>query len=184
VKDVDFLQVVTQVFPFIGAQYAQGEANQRPQVNHRVMTAVMLAQFVNLGVAVVAAGDAVVGAGGLDLTIFDLAILEALFFETGLEEAAATAAAEVVGAVGLHVDEILFTHNGSDDVPQILGNGVAVAFAHDLAGILYRKLDFKVLVPVRVDLQFTLTNPFGIVLIYVFDFKIVFEVEFFQSGPD
>jgi len=53
-KDVDFLQVVTQVFAFIGSQYAQGEANQRPQVNHRVVAAVVFAEFVDLGVAVVA----------------------------------------------------------------------------------------------------------------------------------
>ena len=84
----------------------------------------------------------------------------------------------------MHVDEILFTHNGFDHKAKVLGNGVAVAFADDLAGILNRKLDLQVLVPVCVDLQFALTNPAGVILIDVFDFKIVFEVEFFQSGPD
>jgi glyoxylase-like metal-dependent hydrolase (beta-lactamase superfamily II) len=184
VKDVHFLQVITQVFPFIGAQYAQGEANQGPQVNHRIATAVMFAEFVNLCVAIVAARNAVVGTGGFDLLVFEHAVLEALFFESGLEKSAAAAATEVVGAIGLHVDEILFTHHGFDHIPQILGNGITVAFADDLAGILDRKLDFQVFVPFRTDLQPAFTNPFGIILVYVLDFKVVGEVEFFQSGPD
>jgi hypothetical protein len=108
----------------------------------------MLAEFVDLGMAVVAARYAVVGAGGFDLLVFELAVLEALFFKAGLEKSAAAAAAEVVGAVGLHVDKILFTHNGFDDVAQILGNGITVALADDLAGILDRELYFQVLVPV------------------------------------
>jgi hypothetical protein len=148
VKDVDFLEVITQVFAFIGAQYAKGEADQGPQVNHRVAAAVMLAEFVDLRVAVVAAGDAVIGTRRFDLLIFEFAVLEALFFETGLEKSAATAATEVVGAVGLHVDEILFTHDGFDHEAKIFGNRITEAFAHDLAGILYGKLDFQVLVPV------------------------------------
>ncbi len=183
-KDVDFFQVFTQVFAFIGAQYAQGEADQGPQVNHRVAAAVMFAEFMNLGVAVVAARNAVIRAGGFYLLILELTVLEALFFKAGLEKSAAAAAAEVVGSVGLHVDEILFAHDGFDDVPQILGNGVAVTFADDLAGILDGKLDFQVLVPVCVDLQFALANPLGVVLIDVLDFEMMVEVEFFQSGPD
>jgi len=120
-------------------------------VNHVISTAVVLAEFVDLGVAVMAAGDAVVGTGGLDLLVLEHAVLKSLFLKPGLQEPAA-AAAEVVGAVGLHVDEILFTDDGSDDVAQILGNGVTVAFADDLAGILDRKLDFQVLLLITLDL--------------------------------
>jgi hypothetical protein len=153
-------------------------------VNDGVVTAVVLAEFVNLGMAVVAARYAVVSAGRLNLLILEFAVFETLIFKTGLEKSAATAAAVIVGAVGLHVDEIFFTDNGFDDEPQILGNGVAVAFSNDLAGILYRKFYFQVFVPVAVDLQFALTNPLGVIFIDIFDFKVVLEVEFFQSGPD
>ncbi len=53
--------------------------------------------------------------GGLDLIIFEFSIFQALFFKPGLEESAAAAAAEIIGPVGLHVDEIFFTHHRSDD---------------------------------------------------------------------
>lgn len=153
-------------------------------MNHGVAPAVMLAEFVDLRVAVVAAGDAVVGTGGFDLLVFELAVLQALFFEAGLQESAATAAAEVVGAIGLHVDEILFTDHGFDHKSKILGNGVAVAFTDDLTGVLHRELDLQILVPVGVDLEFAVTDPLGVIFVDVLDFKIVFQVEFFQSGPD
>jgi hypothetical protein len=54
VENVDFLEIIPQVFAFVGSQDAQGEADQGPQVNHRVIAAVVLAEFVDLGVAVVA----------------------------------------------------------------------------------------------------------------------------------
>jgi hypothetical protein len=101
-----------------------------------------------------------------------------------LEKTAAAAAAEVVGAVGLHVDEVFLAHDGFDDVAQILGDGVTKAFADDLAGILNGELDLEVLVPVGIDLQFAFADPFGVVFVNVFDFKVVLDVEFFQSGPD
>jgi hypothetical protein len=66
-KYVDFLEVIPQVFALVGPQNPQRQTDQGPQVNHRIIAAVVLAQLVDLGVAVVAAGDAVVGAGGLDL---------------------------------------------------------------------------------------------------------------------
>jgi hypothetical protein len=183
-KDVDLLEVVPQVLAFVGSQNSQREADQGPQVDHRVATAIVFAKFVDLGVAVVATGDAVVGAGGLDLLILEAAILQALLLETGLEEAAASAAAEIVGTVGGHIDEVLFAHHGFDHEAQVLGDGVTVAFAHDLAGVLNREFDLQLLVPVAVDLELALPDPLGVVLVDVLDFKIMFEVEFFQSGPD
>jgi hypothetical protein len=65
-----------------------------------VMAAVMFAQLVNLGVAVVASGDAVSRARGLDLLVLESSVFQALVLVTGLEKAAAPAAAVVVGAVG------------------------------------------------------------------------------------
>jgi hypothetical protein len=101
-----------------------------------------------------------------------------------LQKPPAAAATVVVRAVGLHVDEILFAHDRFDNKAQVLGNGIAIALANNLARILNRKLDLQILVPVGIDLQFALTDPLGIVLIDVLDFKAVLEVELFQSGPD
>jgi hypothetical protein len=84
----------------------------------------------------------------------------------------------------LHVDKVFFTHHGFDYITQIVGNRVAEALAYDLAGVLNREFDLQVFVPVGIDLQFAFADPTGIIFINAFDFKIVFEVEFFQSGPD
>jgi hypothetical protein len=153
-------------------------------MNDRVMTAVMLAQLVNLGVAVVASSNAVVGSGGFDLLVFELSILETLLFEAGLQKAAAAATAEVVGAVGLHVDEVFFTDDRFNDETKIFRNGIAKTLAYDLAGILYSEFDLQVLVPVGIDLQLAFTNPLGVIFVDIFNFKVMLEVEFFQSGPD
>jgi hypothetical protein len=107
-----------------------------------------------------------------------------LLLETGLEKTAPAAAAVVVGPVGLHVDEVFLAHDRFDHEAQIFGNGIAKALADDLAGILDGELDLEVLVPVGIDLELALTDPLGIVFVNVFDFKVVLDVEFFQSGPD
>ncbi len=153
-------------------------------MNHAVVAAIMLAELMDLGVAVVTAGNAVICAGGLDLIVFDLPVSQAFILESGLKESAAAAAAIVVGTVGLHVDEVFFTDNGFHHKPQVVGNGIAIAFPYNLAGILNRKFDFQVFVPVGVHLEFAFTYPFGIVFVNIFYIKLVFQVEFFQSGPD
>jgi hypothetical protein len=144
----------------------------------------MFAQFMDLSMAVVTSCNAVIRARGFDLFILDFAVSQSFILEPGLQESAAAAAAVVVGAVRLHVDEILFTHHGFDHKPQVFGNGIPKAFADDLAGVLNRKFNFQILVPVGIDLELAFPDPFGIVFINIFDFKLVFQVEFFQSGPD
>ena len=99
-------------------------------------------------------------------------------------ESAAAAAAEIVGPVGVHVDEIFFSHHGFDHKPQVFGHRVAEGFAHQLAGVLNRKFDFAVLVPVGIDLQLAFPDPLGIILNDALDFEIVVDFEFLQSGPD
>jgi len=153
-------------------------------VNYAVVAAIMMAEFMDLGVAVVTSGDAVNCAGGLDLIVFDLPVSQAFFLESGLKKSATAATAEVIGAVGLHVDEVFFADNGFHYKPQVVGNGVAIAFSYNLTGILNRKFDFQVFVPVRVNLEFAFTYPFGIVFVNIFYFKVLFQVKFFQSGPD
>ena len=153
-------------------------------MNHGVVPAVMFAQFMDLGVTVVAPGNAVVCTCGFDLIVFDFAVLQAFFLEPGLQESTAAAATVVIGAVGLHVDEVFFAHHGFDHKPQVFGNGIAIAFPNDLAGVLNREFDFQVLVPVGVNFEFACSDPFGIILVNIFDLKVMFQVEFFQSGPD
>jgi hypothetical protein len=183
-KDQDVLEILTQIFPFVGSQNAQRQTDQGPQVYDGIVAAIMFTQFMNLCMTIVASRDAVIGSGSLDLLIFQLAVSQALFLVTGLEKAAATATAVIVGPVGCHVHEIFFSHHGFNDIAQIFGNGVAIAFADDLTGVLNRKFDFEILVPVGVDVQFSFPDPFCVVLINVFDDKFVCDVEFFQSCQD
>jgi hypothetical protein len=139
---IHFFQVISQVFPFVWPEYSQRKADERPKMYDRVVSAIVLAQFMDLGMAVVAPGNAVIGAGRLDLLIFQFPILQALILEPGLQESAAAAAAVVVGAVWLHVDEIFLAHHGFDHIPQVFGNGIAIALSDNLTGILNRELDF------------------------------------------
>jgi hypothetical protein len=53
-----------------------------------------------------------------------------------------------------------------------------------LTGILNRELDLAFLVPVRGGFQFALFDPLGIKLNNTFNFKVVRDVEFFQSCQD
>jgi len=101
----------------------------------------MLAEFMNLGMTVMTAGNTIICPGFLDLLILQPAELQTLLFETGLEKAAASAAAIIVGLVRLHIDKIFFTHNGFDHESQVIGYRIPEALAHDLTGILNRKFD-------------------------------------------
>ncbi len=107
-----------------------------------VMRAVLLGKLMNLGVAVMASSDTVGRARGLDLLVFQTSILQARFFVSGLEKTAPSAAAIVIGAVGNHVDEVFLAHHGFDRKPQVIGNGIAVAFSYDIARVLNREFDF------------------------------------------
>jgi len=153
-------------------------------MNHGVIATVMFTELMDLCMAVVAGSDAVISTGGLDLIIFDLSIDQTFILESGLEKTATAAAAEVVGFVGGHVHKIFFPHHGFHHKAQIIGNGIAIAFSDNLTGILDGELDFQVLVPVGIDLETAFPDPFGIIFIDIFNFKVVFYVKFFQSGPD
>ena len=107
-----------------------------------------------------------------------------MFFEARLQEAATTTAAVVVGFIGVHLRNVFLTHRLGNCKPEVVCNFVAEAFTYNLAGILNSELNFQVLVPVRIGLQFTLPNPLGIVFIDVLGFEVVSYVESFQSGPD
>ena len=149
-----------------------------------IIAAVMLTELMNLGMAIMAAGNTVIRAGRLYLFILQTAELETLFFHAGLEETAAAAAAIVVGPVGDHIDKVFFADDRFDHVSQVFGNGIAKGLAHDLTGVLDGKFNFEVLVPVGVDLELSFPDPLGIVFIDVLDDKVMLDVEFFQSCQD
>lgn len=183
-EHVQVFQVIAEIRAFFGPQNAQRQTDERPQMNDRVPAAIVFTQLVNLRMAIVACGNAVIRARCLNLGILQTAVFQARLVIARLQKAAAAAATVVVRAVGLHVDEILFTHYGFDDKPQVFRNGIPVTLADNLAGILNREFDFQVLVPVRIDLQFTFPDPFRIIFIDILDDELVGDVELFQSCQD
>jgi hypothetical protein len=86
--------------------------------------------------------------------------------------------------VGKHINKIFLTHDGFYNKPQILCHGITKAFSNQLARVLNCKLDFQVLVPVGIYLQFSFAYPLSVILNNALDFKIVRNAEFFQSRPD
>jgi hypothetical protein len=152
VKNIDFFQIIVKVLPLIRAQDTQGQADERPEVDDAIMTPVMLTQLVDLGMAVVASGNTVVGFGGLNLAVLETTILQPFLLIPGLEVSPPAAATVVVRSVRYHIDEVFFANYRFDDVPEVFCYGIAVGFANDLAGILNRKFDLQIAVPVRVDL--------------------------------
>ena len=108
---INFLQIISQVFPFVWPEYPQRKTDECPQVNNRIVTTVMFAEFMNLCMTVMTTGNAIIRTRCLDLVIFQLAICQTLFLETGLQKPSATAATVIVGFIGLHINEIFLTHN-------------------------------------------------------------------------
>jgi len=139
---------------------------------------------MHLGMTIMAWRDAIGSFGCKDLVGLGLAIGPPLFRETGLEESTTAATAKVIGFIGCHVNEIFFTHNFLDNVSHIFGNGITQSFSHQLTGILKGELDFSVFVPVRRWIEFTFPDPLCIELNNTFNFKVVRDVEFFQSYQD
>ena len=75
--------------------------------------------------AVVARRNTIVRIGLYYLLELAVPIVPACLGKARLQEPPAASAAEVVGPVGIHFDEILFSHHAFDNEAQILGNGVS-----------------------------------------------------------
>ena len=80
-KHIYIFQVVAQVCSLIRPENAKGEGKNRPEMNDLIIPAIVVRQFMNLGMAVVTAGDAVLGTALLDLLILQLSIFKSLIFE-------------------------------------------------------------------------------------------------------
>lgn len=134
--------------------------------------------------AVVTGRNAVVRLCCQNLVCFEFPVATTLFSISCLEKAAAAATAIIIRLIGMHFDEIFFSHHRLHRVPQIFGHRIPKGLAHQLAGVLNREFDFEVLVPVGIDLQLSFPDPLGIILNDTLDLKVVLDVEFFQSEPD
>jgi len=96
VKNVDILQVIAEVSPLIGPKDTKGQTDKGPDVHGSIMCSIVMTDIVDLGMAVVAASDAVIGPGFHDLVEFNLTVGTPFIGETRLQEATATATAVVV----------------------------------------------------------------------------------------
>jgi hypothetical protein len=148
------------------------------------MSSEMMTNIVDLGMAVMTAGDAIIRTGGHNLVKFNFPVGAPFFGEAGLQEPAATTTTVIIGLIWGHLDDIFLTHHRLDDKSQVISDFVTFAFADNLAGILNRKLDFSVLIPGGTDFESALSDPFGIVGINRSNFKLMVDIEFFQSSPD
>ncbi len=110
-KHIHILQVIVEISALIGSENAQGETDQGPQMDRSPGVIPHFRKIMNLGVAVVARCDAVVGAGGKNLIGLDAPVGAACILIPRLEKPAAAAATEVVGAVRGHVDEVFFPYH-------------------------------------------------------------------------
>jgi hypothetical protein len=149
-----------------------------------VFAAVMFFQIMDLCVAVVARCDTIVGVCFLDLFKFAFAVISTGVRESRLQESAAAAAAIVVHSAGGHVHKIFLSHHRPGHVPQVFSHGIAQTLAYQLARVLYGKLYFTVLVPVGIDFQLSFSYPLGVILYDAFTFKVMLDVEPFESDPD
>ncbi len=134
--------------------------------------------------AVVTWCNAVIRLCRQNLVGFELAVSPALFSKSCLEKPAAAAATIIIGLVGIHFYIIFFAHYCFHGISQIFGHRISKGFADKLAGVLHRKFNFQVLVPVGIDFQLSFPDPLGIKLNDAPDLKLVLNIEFFQSGPD
>ena len=131
-----------------------------------VTAIIMFGQIMYLCMAVVARGYCILCPGGLNLVKLKLAIFTALLGKSRLQKTTTAAATVVVRLVGCHIDEVFCANNLFDNIAQIVCYRVAKGFSYQLAGILYCKLDFQILVPVGIDRQFSFPYPFGVILDY------------------
>jgi len=145
---IHIFQVITQILSFFRPQDAERKTQKCPKMNGLPRMVIDFGHIMHLGMTIMAGRDAVSCLGRQDLVGLGLAISPPLLLETGLQITAAAAAAEIIGFVGHHINKVFFTHHGFDNISQIIGNRVTKRFSDQLAGVLNRKFDLSVLVPV------------------------------------
>ena len=107
-----------------------------------------MAHIMNLGMAVMAACNTIVGASCNDLIVFQLTVIPSCISEPGLEESSPTAAAVIVGFIRCHLDDIFFTNHRFYDETQVICHRISISFADNLAGILDSERYLSLFIPV------------------------------------
>ena len=139
---------------------------------------------MDLRMAVMAGGDAIVRTSCQNLVQLHFAVFMTRLGKARLQVSAATAAAVIVGFIGVHIHKIFFPDHGLDHKTEVICYWVTKGFSYQLAGVLDRKFDLQVLVPIGIYLKLSFPDPLCIKLNDALNFKVVGNVEFFQSGPD
>ncbi len=106
---------------------------------------------MDLGVTVVARGDAVRCLGLKNLLGLKATVLPTRFRQSRLQETTPTAATIIIRPVGGHVDKVLLPDHGPNHIAKVFSYRVAEGFADELAGILNSKLNLSFLVPIGAD---------------------------------
>ena len=148
-KYIHILQVFPEIGSLIGTEDTKGKVEQGPNVDGFPCMVIDLGHIMDLGMAIVARRDTIGCLGGQNLIGLGLAVGPSLLGEPGLEISATAAAAEIVGPVGGHVNEVFFPDNRLDHISHVFGNRISQGLSDQLAGILQCKLDLAFLVPVR-----------------------------------
>jgi hypothetical protein len=149
-----------------------------------IAPAVIFFEVVYLSMAVMARCQTVVCPGLHDLFELSLPVISPGLGKPGLKVTPAAPATVVVGSVGMHVHEILFTHHRFDDIPHVFGHCIPETFSNQLARVLNREFDFQILVPLGIHFQLSFSDPLGIILNDTLAFKLMIDIEPLQSDPD
>lgn len=110
-KNVDIFQIVSEIGSFIGTKDSKRQADQCPDMNSTVMSSEMMTDIVDLGMAVVTAGDAIISTRCHNLVKFNFSVGTAFFGEAGLQEPAATTTTIIIGLIWGHLDDIFLAHH-------------------------------------------------------------------------
>ena len=112
----------------------------------------MTAQIPYLAVAIVTGRYAMRRLGRKNLLKLNLPVGKPFFFEIRQNGSPPATAAIIIGSVRLHIYKIFFPYDWFDNESQIFGNGIPITFSDNLTGILYSEFDFKIFIPIGVDL--------------------------------
>ncbi len=164
-KNINVFQIIPKIRPFIRSKNAQRETDERPYMYCAVSSAMVVPDIMNLGMAVMAAGNTIVCTSRDDLLVFKLAVRSPGIGKSRLQETTTTAAAVVIRFVWRHFNNVIFANYRFDNETQILGYFLAISFANDLTGILNCKGNLTILVPVGIYLKPTFTDPLSVILV-------------------
>jgi len=73
-EDINIFQIIAKIRPFIRSKNTQRETDERPYVYCAVSSAMVMPHIMNLGMAVMTAGNTIVCTSRDDLLVFKFAV--------------------------------------------------------------------------------------------------------------